>query len=94
MSSKDYPNYGKMIAKLGEDSFEKNVANGSAWVGTPAQIREQIQAYRAAVGEFELASLQVNFNTIPYADAIRSMRLFSSEVMAKLPNPEGHLHVV
>jgi alkanesulfonate monooxygenase SsuD/methylene tetrahydromethanopterin reductase-like flavin-dependent oxidoreductase (luciferase family) len=80
-TSKDYANYGKMIAKLEEDTFESNVANGSAWVGTPAQLVEQIAAYRAAVGDFEQASLQVNFNTIPYADARRSIELFARDVM-------------
>jgi hypothetical protein len=30
---------------------------------------------------FEQASLQVNFNTIAHAEALRSLRLFASEVM-------------
>jgi alkanesulfonate monooxygenase SsuD/methylene tetrahydromethanopterin reductase-like flavin-dependent oxidoreductase (luciferase family) len=80
-TSKDYANYGQMIASLKKDSFESNVATGAAWVGTPQQIREQIAAYRSHVGDFEIASLQVNFNTIPYADAKRSMELFAREVM-------------
>jgi alkanesulfonate monooxygenase SsuD/methylene tetrahydromethanopterin reductase-like flavin-dependent oxidoreductase (luciferase family) len=79
--SKDYANYGKMIEKLRADSFETNVASGAAWVGTPQQIREQIASYRAEVGDFEIASLQVNFNTIAYDDAKRSMQLFAEEVM-------------
>jgi alkanesulfonate monooxygenase SsuD/methylene tetrahydromethanopterin reductase-like flavin-dependent oxidoreductase (luciferase family) len=80
-TSKDYANYGKIIAKLKEDSFESNLANGSAWIGTPAQIRAQIAAYREAIGPFESASLQVNFNTIGYDDARRSIELFAREVM-------------
>jgi alkanesulfonate monooxygenase SsuD/methylene tetrahydromethanopterin reductase-like flavin-dependent oxidoreductase (luciferase family) len=83
--SKDYANYGKMIEKLRADSFESNVASGAAWVGTPQQIREQISSYRAEVGDFEIASLQVNFNTIPYGDAKRSMQLFAEEVMPEIP---------
>jgi alkanesulfonate monooxygenase SsuD/methylene tetrahydromethanopterin reductase-like flavin-dependent oxidoreductase (luciferase family) len=82
-TSKDYANYGSMIAKLKEDTFESNVANGSAWVGTPKQIRRQIADYRDQVGDFEIASLQVNFNTIPYAEAKRSMKLFAAKVMRK-----------
>jgi alkanesulfonate monooxygenase SsuD/methylene tetrahydromethanopterin reductase-like flavin-dependent oxidoreductase (luciferase family) len=82
--SKDYANYGKMIEKLRADNFESNVASGAAWVGTPKQIRAQIAAYREEVGEFEIASLQVNFNTIPYADAKRSMKLFAKKVMPRV----------
>ena len=83
-TSKDYANYGAMIAKLERDSFESNVANGSAWVGSPPQLVEQIAAYRAAVGDFEQASLQVNFNTISYSDARRSIELFARDVMPQL----------
>ena len=83
-TSKDYANYGAMIAKLKADTFESNVANGAAFVGTPKRVLEQIEAYREAVGEFEVGSLQVNFNTIPYAAAKRSMDLCAREVVPKL----------
>ncbi len=82
-SSKDYANYGAMIEKLKQDTFESNVASGTAWVGTPKQVREQIADYCEQVGDFEIASLQVNFNTINYADAKRSMKLFAKKVMPK-----------
>jgi alkanesulfonate monooxygenase SsuD/methylene tetrahydromethanopterin reductase-like flavin-dependent oxidoreductase (luciferase family) len=83
-TSKDYAGYGKMIEKLKADSFESNVESGAAWVGTPKQIVKQINAYRRNVGEFEIASLQVNFNTIPYAEAKKSMELFAREVMPQI----------
>jgi hypothetical protein len=35
------------------------------------------------VGGFEIASLQVNFNTVPVAEAKASMRLFAEEVMPR-----------
>jgi alkanesulfonate monooxygenase SsuD/methylene tetrahydromethanopterin reductase-like flavin-dependent oxidoreductase (luciferase family) len=82
-SSKDYPGYDKMIAKLRDDSFESNVASGSAWVGTPDQVTAQIRQYIEAVGDFEIASLQINFGTIRYADAKRSLKLFARDVMPK-----------
>ncbi len=44
-------------------------------------MKEQIAAYRDAVGGFEAASLQVNFHRISQEDAAASMRLFSAEVM-------------
>jgi len=34
-------------------------------------------------GGFEHASLQVNFNTMPYAEALASMRLFAQEIMPR-----------
>jgi alkanesulfonate monooxygenase SsuD/methylene tetrahydromethanopterin reductase-like flavin-dependent oxidoreductase (luciferase family) len=80
-SSKDYVGYDKMIAKLKEDNFENQVAAGAAWVGTPEVLRKRIAAYRDQIGDFESASLQVNFNTIAYADAKSSMELFAREVM-------------
>lgn len=80
-TSKDYPGYDKIIAGLAKDSFESQVEKGAAWVGTPADIRQRIAEYRDFTGGFEIASLQVNFNTISYEDALASMRLFSQEVM-------------
>ena len=76
-----YPGYDKIIAGLAEQTFETQVASRSAWVGSPAEIVEQIRAYHAEVGGFEHASLQVNFNTIGRAEAEASMRLFAREVM-------------
>ena len=81
--SADYPGYDKIIAGLAEQDFEKQVASGSAWVGTPTQIVEQVREYDARVGGFEIASLQVNFNTIGFEDARRSVELFGRRVMAR-----------
>ena len=79
-SSADYPGYDKIIAKLKADSFESQVAEGSAWVGTPAEIIAQIEKFTARSGPFEIASLQVNFNDMPLDAAAASMRLFSRTV--------------
>ena len=80
-SSKDYPGYDKIIAMLDKETFETQVEKGAAWVGTPASIIKQIEDYQELTGGFEIASLQVNFNTISYEDALASMQLFSREVM-------------
>jgi natural product biosynthesis luciferase-like monooxygenase protein len=79
-SSADYPGYDKIIAKLKADSFESQVAEGSAWVGTPAEVIDQIGRFTARSGPFEIASLQVNFNDLPVDAAAASMRLFSRTV--------------
>lgn len=82
-SSKDYPGYDKIVEKLRADTFESQIASGSAWIGTPAMIAKQIEDYIELVGEFEIASLQVNFSDLPYALARPSMELFAREVMPK-----------
>jgi alkanesulfonate monooxygenase SsuD/methylene tetrahydromethanopterin reductase-like flavin-dependent oxidoreductase (luciferase family) len=43
----------------------KQVEKGAAWVGTPETIAKQIRDYQQMVGGFEIASMQVNFSTIP-----------------------------
>ena len=81
VSSRDYPNYQKMIQAISEETFESQVEKGAAWVGTPDDIRRAIESYDREVGGFESASLQVNFGMIGLADAEQSMRLFAREVM-------------
>ncbi len=83
MSSADYPGYDKIIAGLGKETFDTQVQSGSAWIGTPADIAEQIADYLRKVGPFESASLQVNFNTISYDEAAPSVRLFGERVMPR-----------
>ena len=85
--SEDYPGYDKIIAGLSEQDFDKQVASGAAWVGTPERILDSVREYDARVGGFEQASLQVNFNTISRADAEASMRLFAREVMPYVGRP-------
>ncbi len=80
-SSDDYPGYDKIIAQLAEENYDTQVEKGVAWIGTPDRIIEMVSAYEAEVGGFDLASLQVNFNTISYDDAAASMRLFGEKVI-------------
>ncbi|AFZ18176.1 LLM class flavin-dependent oxidoreductase [Allocoleopsis franciscana] len=80
-SSTDYPGYDKIIAGLKQETFESQIEKGAAWIGPPKQVREAIAEYNHQVGGFEIASLQVNFNTLPVEAAEASMRLFSKEVM-------------
>jgi hypothetical protein len=86
VASKDYPNYQKTIEIISKETFESQVEKGSAWIGTPEDIRKSIAAYDQAVGGFESASLQVNFGMIPYAEADQSMKLFAQDVMPHFKN--------
>ena len=82
-SSDDYPGYDKLIADLAKETFESQVEKGSAWVGTPDRISDQISDYKKRVGDFEIASLQVNFYDLPLELAQQSISLFAAEVMPK-----------
>ena len=80
-SSKDYPNYDKIIATLDREDFDSQVASGAAWVGTPDEMVEQIRTFNDSIGGFDIASLQVNFNDIAFEDAAHSMKLFGEQVI-------------
>lgn len=82
-TSKDYPGYDKIIAGLRAETFESQVEKGAAWVGSPADIADQIADYQRRSGGFEIASLQVNFNTITREEAERSVRLLSETVIPR-----------
>jgi len=83
-ASSDYPGYRKLILDLAEETFESQLEKGAAWIGTPSQIYEQIVSYRNQVGDFDVASLQVNFHDMPLNLAKKSIDLFSKNVMPRL----------
>jgi alkanesulfonate monooxygenase SsuD/methylene tetrahydromethanopterin reductase-like flavin-dependent oxidoreductase (luciferase family) len=75
---KGYEDHRKHMATL---NLEKLIANGAAWVGSPAEVRAQIERYQEASGGFDFAALQVNFHTLAIDEALRSIELFAREVM-------------
>jgi alkanesulfonate monooxygenase SsuD/methylene tetrahydromethanopterin reductase-like flavin-dependent oxidoreductase (luciferase family) len=83
-TSADYPGYDKLIAGLAAETFETQVAKYAAWVGTPECILDGVATYRRQIGDFEIASLQVNFNDLPLAAAEASLRLFGEQVLPRL----------
>jgi alkanesulfonate monooxygenase SsuD/methylene tetrahydromethanopterin reductase-like flavin-dependent oxidoreductase (luciferase family) len=82
--SADYPGYDKVIASLARETFETQVEKCAAWIGTPERILDTVATYRAEIGPFEIASLQVNFNDLPFEAAEASMRLFGESVLPRL----------
>ncbi|MBV9584488.1 MAG: LLM class flavin-dependent oxidoreductase, partial [Alphaproteobacteria bacterium] len=77
------PGYDKIIAALRASNAAEQIASGGAWVGSPAEIAATIARLQREFGGFEHASLQVNFNAMPYEEALASMRLFAAEVMPR-----------
>lgn len=84
-SSADYPGYPAVIEALSRETFETQVAKCAAWVGTPERILDTVSTYKAQVGPFEIASLQINFNDLPLTAAESSMRLFGERVLPRMP---------
>jgi alkanesulfonate monooxygenase SsuD/methylene tetrahydromethanopterin reductase-like flavin-dependent oxidoreductase (luciferase family) len=82
-TSADYPGYDRMIGKLRESTSADQIASGAAWIGSPEQIGAAIDRAREEFGRFEHASLQVNFNMMPFAAAQASMHLFADRVMPR-----------
>jgi alkanesulfonate monooxygenase SsuD/methylene tetrahydromethanopterin reductase-like flavin-dependent oxidoreductase (luciferase family) len=80
-TSKDYQGYEKSMRKLAAFTLDGQIEAGGAWVGTPTEIGAIIQRVIKNFGEFEHASLQINFGTLNIPDAQRSMRLFAAQVM-------------
>jgi len=80
-SSKDYRGYDESIARMKSFTLETQIEAGGAFVGTPDEIKVIIRRFESTVGKFEHASLQVNFGTLDFAEAQKSLRLFSREVI-------------
>ena len=83
-STKDYPGYDKLIAHVSSDTAERQMAAGSAFIGSPADIVEMIRSYNEKVGGIDSVSLHFTPGNMPVEKAERSLRLFSAEVMPKL----------
>jgi alkanesulfonate monooxygenase SsuD/methylene tetrahydromethanopterin reductase-like flavin-dependent oxidoreductase (luciferase family) len=82
-SSADYPGYDKMVEKLRAETMESQIASGGAWVGTPDEVAATIARVQEEFGGFEHASMQINFNTMPQEEAMRSLKLFAHDVMPR-----------
>jgi alkanesulfonate monooxygenase SsuD/methylene tetrahydromethanopterin reductase-like flavin-dependent oxidoreductase (luciferase family) len=80
-ASKDYRGYDESMARMKNFTLESQIEAGGAFVGTPDEIKAIIRRFQSAFGEFEHASLQINFGTLDVAEARKSMRLFAREVM-------------
>jgi alkanesulfonate monooxygenase SsuD/methylene tetrahydromethanopterin reductase-like flavin-dependent oxidoreductase (luciferase family) len=83
-STKDYPGYDKLIAHVSNDTAERQVRDGSAFIGTPADIVEMIRAYNDKVGGIDSVSLHFTPGNMPVEAAERSIRLFCREAMPKV----------
>jgi alkanesulfonate monooxygenase SsuD/methylene tetrahydromethanopterin reductase-like flavin-dependent oxidoreductase (luciferase family) len=63
--------------------YDAWLANGTAIAGTPATVRAEIERQTAALGANYLLAY-IFFGTMALSDALRSLNLFSTEVMPHL----------
>jgi alkanesulfonate monooxygenase SsuD/methylene tetrahydromethanopterin reductase-like flavin-dependent oxidoreductase (luciferase family) len=87
--SKDYHDYDRSMGNMSRSNFEEQIEKGSVWVGTPDEIKGIITRFVDFMGPFEHASLQINFGNMDCGDALRSMRLFASDVMPALTSAKA-----
>jgi alkanesulfonate monooxygenase SsuD/methylene tetrahydromethanopterin reductase-like flavin-dependent oxidoreductase (luciferase family) len=80
-ASKDYRGYDESMRRLRSFTLAGQIESGGAWVGTPEEIKAIIHRVIETMGDFEHASLQINFGSIDVREAQKSMRLFASRVM-------------
>ena len=80
-TSKDYRDYDTSMRRLRSFTLEGQIDSGGAWVGTPDEIKAIIKRVSVSIGKFEHASLQVNFGTLDFGEAQKSIRLFAAKVM-------------
>jgi alkanesulfonate monooxygenase SsuD/methylene tetrahydromethanopterin reductase-like flavin-dependent oxidoreductase (luciferase family) len=87
VDSPNCPGYDRMVESLRAQTMETQIASGSALVGTPAEVRATIARMQETYDGFDHASMQINFNTMPQDEALRSMRLFAEEVIPAFTQP-------
>ena len=66
------------------DTAERQVRDGSAFIGTPADVVEMIASYNDKVGGIDSVSLHFTPGNMPIDAAERSLRLFAREVLPKV----------
>jgi len=79
--AKDYAGYEQIIGHLRSETYESNIEKGSTWVGSPAEVRTQIERIWTQSGGFEIASVNGLSHLLSPDIAERSLRTFAREVM-------------
>jgi hypothetical protein len=79
-ASPNYPGYDKMVGAIRAQTPDSLREGRVAYVGTPAEVIEQVRFTREVFGEVE-PSMQINFGGISTDVAMRTLELFAREVM-------------
>lgn len=82
-----YPGYEKVVDQVRQYDFERSVAENKVLVGTPEQVRDQIEQIADAFGRDLSVSLQFNPGHMDRSDGERAMRLFADQVAPAFADP-------
>jgi alkanesulfonate monooxygenase SsuD/methylene tetrahydromethanopterin reductase-like flavin-dependent oxidoreductase (luciferase family) len=81
-ASADYPGYAEVIRELDTMTMERILAEGRAFVGSPATVARQIDTALGLFGDVE-PSLSILWGDTPFEQAECSLRLFGTQVMPR-----------
>jgi alkanesulfonate monooxygenase SsuD/methylene tetrahydromethanopterin reductase-like flavin-dependent oxidoreductase (luciferase family) len=74
------------VAPPSAAGFDNAIADGSTIIGTPDQVRAEIERQAETLGLNYFVGYHM-FGSMSLADAMRSLRLFTTEVMPKVRTP-------
>ena len=79
-SSGNYQGYDRVVDAVRSQTWRSMIDGGVAYVGSPAEVVEQVRETRRLFGEVE-PSMQINFGGLGEEAAKRTVTLFAQEVM-------------
>jgi alkanesulfonate monooxygenase SsuD/methylene tetrahydromethanopterin reductase-like flavin-dependent oxidoreductase (luciferase family) len=82
-ASAAYPGYTELASQLERLNFDRIMAEGRAFVGSPATVARQVAHILELFGDVE-PSLSIHFGSLPLEASERSLRLFAAEVRPRL----------
>ncbi len=88
--AKGYESYGnavELMKSIGLEKLCRMYLDVNVW-GTPDQIVDKLRARREVVGDHDLTCC-FRFAGLPYDDAVASMRLFASDVLPVVQEPQS-----
>jgi natural product biosynthesis luciferase-like monooxygenase protein len=81
-ASGNYAGYDRIVTAVRAQTPDTLREGKVAFVGTPAEVIEQVEFVRETFGEVE-PSMQINFGGIAQEEALRTLELFAREVMPR-----------
>ncbi len=83
-TSTAYPGYEKLASVANRASFEKKLADNKLLVGSPDEVRAQLEQIGQAYGDDLVISLGIHSGHLSLQDAATTMRLLAEQVFPKL----------
>jgi alkanesulfonate monooxygenase SsuD/methylene tetrahydromethanopterin reductase-like flavin-dependent oxidoreductase (luciferase family) len=83
-TSTAYPGYEKLANVVSRASFDKKLADNKVLVGSPDEVREQLDQIAEAYGDDLVISLGIHSGHLSLQDAATTMRLLADQVFPKL----------